>query len=118
MSTIQGLEDYKSKEVQNIVLTYINYLRENFHFEDLDFLVQDITLFGSRITGLSKRNSDLDVMIKYTGNAREDDLFNALNDIKTELKIENIKVDFFPEKIETGVFSRKWKRLPKNYTEF
>jgi hypothetical protein len=52
---------------------------------------------------ISKQNfqnkkSDLDVKIEYTGNAREDDMLNALNDKKTSLKIENIRVDFYPEK--------------------
>ena len=42
--------------------------------------------------------ADRDVKIEYAGNAREDDMLNALNDKKTSLKIENIRVDFYPEK--------------------
>lgn len=106
MIKIQGLEDYKSKEIQNIVLLHINYLKESFHFEDLYFSIQDIALFGSRMSGLAKKDSDLDVKVKYIGDAHEDDLFNSLNDRKTKLKIENIKVDFYPEKIQTGLLQK------------
>lgn len=100
MIIIQGLEDYKPKEIKNIVLLHFNFLRECFYLEDLDFVIQDIILFGSRVLGFAKQNSDLDIKIKYTGEAREDDLFNALNTKKITLIIENIKIDFYPEKIE------------------
>lgn len=99
MSTIQGLEDYNLKNIQAIILSHIDCLRENFHFEDLDFSIKAIVPFGSRVTGFPSEKSDLDVKIQYTGNAREDDLFNALNGKKTNLKIENIRVDFYPENI-------------------
>lgn len=98
MITVQGLEDYSLKDIQDVVLSHIDHLRESFHFEDLDFSIKAIVPFGSRITGHSNKKSDLDVKIEYTGNAREDDMLNALNDKKTSLKIENIRVDFYPEK--------------------
>jgi len=98
MITVQGLEDYSLKDIQAVVLSHINHLRESFHFEDLDFSIKAIVPFGSRVTGFSSRKSDLDIKIEYTGTARGDDLFNALNDKKTSLRIENIRVDFFPEK--------------------
>ena len=101
MNAVQGLEGYKLKEVRNIILSHIDLLRESFHFEDLNFSIQDIILFGSRVTGLPKMNSDLDVKIKYIGDAREDDLFNALNDKREGLRIEGIIIDFFPENIST-----------------
>ncbi len=106
MSKIQGLEDYKPKEIQNIVLSHINYLRESFHFEDLYFSIQDIVPFGSRTSGLAKIDSDLDIKVKYLGDAREDDVFNSLNGRETKLKIENIRVDFYPEKIQTRISTR------------
>ena len=99
MITIQGLEDYRLKDIQDIVLSHVDHLRESFHFEDLDFSIKAIVPFGSRVIGLSSKKSDLDVKIEYTGKAREDDLLNALNDNKTSLKIENIRVDFYPENI-------------------
>lgn len=98
MIKVQGLEDYCLKEIQAVVLSHIDHLRESFHFEDLDFSIKAIIPFGSRVAGFSSKKSDLDVKIEYTGKAREDDLLNALNDKKISLKIENIRVDFYPEK--------------------
>ncbi len=100
MITVQGLENYGLRDIQDVVLSHIDHLRENFHFEDLDFSIKAIAPFGSRVTGLSSKKSDLDVKIEYIGNAREDDLFNALNDKDVGFKIENIRVDFYPEKIQ------------------
>ena len=100
MITIQGLEDYCLRDIQTIVLSHVDHLRKSFYFEDLDFSIKDIVPFGSRVTGFSGKKSDLDIKIEYVGNAREDDLLNALNDKKTSLKIENIRVDFYPERIQ------------------
>ena len=96
MTKIQGLENYKSVEIQNTILSHIDYLREHFYLEDLDFSIQGIIPFGSRILGFPGRESDLDIKIQYIGSAREDDLFNALNNKKTRLNIEDIEVDFYP----------------------
>lgn len=101
MIMVQGLEDYSLEDIQTIVLSHTDHLRESFHFEDLDFLIKAIIPFGSRVAGFPNKKSDLDIKIKYTGNAREDDLLNALNNKKTILKIENIRVDFYPEKLVT-----------------
>jgi predicted nucleotidyltransferase len=98
MIKVQGLEDYRLKDIQNIILLHLDHLRENFHFEDLDFSIKAIVLFGSRVTGLSSKKSDLDVKVEYIGNAREDDLFNALNGKRNRLYIEGVIVDFYPEK--------------------
>ena len=100
MLKVIGLTNYSEIEIQNVVLSHIKNLKEDFCLEDLDFSIQSIQLFGSRIYGKPKKNSDLDIKIKYTGTAREDDLFNALNDRENRLNIENIKVDFYPEKIQ------------------
>jgi len=81
MAKIQGLENYTPVEIQQIVLFHINYLREHFYLEDLDLSIQGIIPFGSRVFGFTDRMSDLDIKIQYTRNAREDDLFNALNNL-------------------------------------
>ena len=107
MSKVAGLTNYSEIEIQNTVSSHIQNLKENLHFEDLDFSIYDIKLFGSRMFGNSKENSDLDVKIKYTGTAREDDLFNALNYKNTRLCIEDIEIDFYPEKLEVKVFPRR-----------
>lgn len=99
MLTVLGLPDYTEMEILSIIHSHIKQLNNELHFEGLDFDIQDIELFGSRIFGQPRKNSDLDVKIKYTGTAHEDDLFNALNDKHKRLFIENIKVDFYTERL-------------------
>ncbi len=97
--TVIGLSHYSEKEIQEIILFHVQTLEENFHFEDLDFSMQGVQFFGSRIFGTPRKKSDLDVKIEYTGTGREDDLFNTLNNKNVKLYIEGIKVDFSPERL-------------------
>ncbi|EKE15677.1 MAG: hypothetical protein ACD_11C00115G0017 [uncultured bacterium] len=97
--TIIGLEDYSISELELCICNHIATLKENFIFEGLDFSIIKIVFFGSRIFGKPKKNSDLDIKIEYIGKAREDDLFNALNDKKYRLYIEDIAVDFYPKRL-------------------
>lgn len=101
MSKIQGLEDYNLEEIQNIVIHHFECLREYMCFEDLDFSVINIIPIGSRVSGHTKKESDFDIKIIYTGDAHEDDMSSALNDKTERLIIENIIVDFFPEKFDS-----------------
>lgn len=98
MSTIQGL-NYCVSKIQVFVLDHIQYLREMYELEGLDFTIIEIIVFGSRVTGNPRRKSDLDIKIIYKGPAREDDLFNALHRKGELLYIDDIKVDFWPERI-------------------
>lgn len=99
MKSIIGLENYSTSEIELSVQQHLNSLKEKFVFEGLDFSISSISFFGSRIYGKPKKKSDLDVKIKYFGKAREDDLFNALNNKNNRLHFENILVDFYPEKV-------------------
>lgn len=99
MSIITGLPDYSEGQIQSIVFSHLQHLKESLFFEDLDFSVQVVRIFGSRVSGKSRNTSDLDIKIRYTGTVREDDLFNALNEINTRLYIEEIRLDFYPEKL-------------------
>ena len=49
MFTATALPDYSEIEIQNIVFLHVRWLKENFHFEDLEFYIQSVQLFGSRI---------------------------------------------------------------------
>jgi predicted nucleotidyltransferase len=100
MLTVLGLLDYSEIEIQSIIQSHIKQLKNELHFEGLDFDIQGIELFGSRIFGKPRNKSDLDVKIKYTGTAHEDDLLNALNDKHKRLFIKNILVDFHTVKLE------------------
>lgn len=73
-------------EIKQIVKSYV--------LDKIDIDIIDIELYGSRIKETAREDSDLDILLEYKGNIREDDLFNILND--DPLYIDDIKVDINP----------------------
>lgn len=92
---INGLS---ATEIEEIVAEYINAkLMEN----DFDASIRGVVLSGSRCRGLEKKQSDLDVVVEYDGDEREDDMFDLLHEDK--FSIGGIRVDINPiSKYETG----------------
>jgi predicted nucleotidyltransferase len=76
----------KISEIKQIVKFYV--------LEKIDIDIIDIELYGSRTKEAAREDSDLDILLEYKGNIREDDLFNILND--DPLYIDDIKVDINP----------------------
>ena len=74
------------REIKQIVKSYV--------LDKIDVDIIDIELYGSRIKESARKDSDLDILLEYKGNIREDDLFNILND--DPLYIDDIKVDINP----------------------
>lgn len=105
MKTIQGLEDYSYKEVCDMVLNHIESALEDngYSAEDLD--VVEIQLHGSRLRGTARPDSDLDAVVEYSGDFREDDLFDLLNE--NPLFIEDIQVDINPIEGSIDSYMRK-----------
>ena len=99
LSESKGLPRSKD-EIIEIIKSHIDYLFTNFELEGLDFDIEKIEVYGSRTTGKDREDSDLDVKLYYSGDAREDDLFNALHREETELDIDGITVDINPVKID------------------
>ena len=60
----------------------------------LDAEIGDVVVAGSRCRGIEQENSDLDVVVVYTGSTREDDLFNMLHE--DSIYIAGIQVDINP----------------------
>ena len=78
-------------EIEEMVEEYVNTkLMEN----DFDAEVVDVVISGSRCRGLEGKQSDLDVVVEYTGDEREDDMFNLLHEDK--LSIGGVPVDINP----------------------
>lgn len=96
--TIQGLEVYSEDEILDIVKSHINSLLINEDVFPEEFTIVDLAAYGSRRRHTAKENSDLDIVVEYTGTMREDDAFNLLN--RENLQIEGIKVDINPIKAE------------------
>lgn len=105
---VQGLEGYSRDEIKSIVTDYINDVMRN---HDIDAEIIGIDIHGSRNRHDARRDSDLDVVVEYSGDIREDDMFNALNGEEDALSIEGIKVDINPiRKEETGNLQDYMKR--------
>ena len=90
---IYGLESYDEKEILKYVREHFEVLREQY---DFDAEIVDMRVIGSRVVGNHDEDSDLDVLLEYKGKAREDGLFNILNDDEDQLFIEGIPVDINP----------------------
>ena len=85
---INGLS---ATEIEEMVEEYVNAkLMEN----DFDASIRGVVLSGSRCRGLEKQYSDLDVVVEYSGDEREDDMFNLLHEDK--FSIGCVKIDINP----------------------
>lgn len=97
---VQGLEGYSRDEIKGIVTDHINDVMRDY---DIDAEIIGMDIHGSRNRHDARLDSDLDVVVEYSGDIREDDMFNALNGEEDALSIEGIKVDINPiRKEETG----------------
>lgn len=97
---IQGLDPdlYTYDEVVDLIKEHINkklYDNDLIHGRDVEIV--EVQLHGSRLRGQAKKKSDLDAVVEYNGDIKEDDLFNILNSRPT-LRIDGIKVDTNPIK--------------------
>lgn len=67
----------------------------------LDVTVEDVIVSGSRCRGLENAESDLDVVVSYSGSERENDLFNTLKD--EHMYFGKVELDINPiNTAETG----------------
>lgn len=109
-TSIQGLDGYTRSDITDSVREYIQQkLEEN----DITANIVGIEIHGSRARGNAKENSDLDVVVEYDGDVREDDMFNILNDDSNDqaLYIEGIRVDINPIRAqETGTLDKYMER--------
>lgn len=60
----------------------------------IDATIVDAVIIGSRCRGLERDSSDLDVVVEFSTNEKEDDLYNAFNE--DGLHIGDVKVDINP----------------------
>lgn len=106
--SIQGLEGYSRKQIKGIVSDHI---RETLSDAGINAEIVGVEIHGSRNRGNAKEDSDLDIVVEYRGDIREDDMFNTLNDAENQLVIEGIKVDINPIRAEeTGTLQDYMKR--------
>lgn len=89
---IQGIENYSINEIESLVKEFAKEKLHDLGYEDVEIV--GVKLYGSRTTGLAHDGSDLDVLLEFKGNIREDVLFNLLNE--EPLEIDGITLDINP----------------------
>jgi hypothetical protein len=109
--TVQGLEDYSYDEVVEIINDFIiDSIWDSGHSAD-DIKLNDIRLNGSRLRNQAKQKSDLDAVVEYDGDIREDDFFSILND--DPLYIDDVRVDINPIKEDLDLYMKKSSNCDK-----
>ena len=66
--------------------------------QDLLIQIGEVMVYGSRCRGTEKTTSDIDIVVEYKGDIREDDLFNLFHE--DEFLLENHKVDINPIQVD------------------
>ena len=93
-SDIQGLENYREGDIEDAIFQDIENKLAEYGYGDEDIEIDSIYLHGSRKRGTAKTDSDLDVVLFYTGEADDVGLFNDLNE--NRLNIDGIEIDVNP----------------------
>lgn len=86
-----SLDGQSAEDIEKTVYAYVQSQIDEY---GLDVEIVDVVVAGSRCRGIEKENSDLDVVVEYTGSTREDDLFNMLHE--DSIYIAGIQVDINP----------------------
>lgn len=82
----QPIDGLGATEIEEMVEEYVNAkLSEN----DFDATVRAVVISGSRCRGLEGKSSDLDVVVEYIGDEREDDMFNLLHEDKLKINLKS-----------------------------
>ena len=86
-----SLDGQSADDIEKMVYAYVQSQIDEY---GLDAEIVDVVVAGSRCRGIEQENSDLDVVVEYTGSTREDDLFNMLHE--DSIYIAGIQVDINP----------------------
>lgn len=84
-------EIFKESDLINIVKEDLKVIIEE---NDLQIEIDDIEIIGSYTRGENTSESDLDVLVQYSGDISDDSLFNIL--AEEHLELNGIKIDINP----------------------
>ena len=102
---IQGLEGYSVEDVKSFVENSIDEILEDAGLSD-DITIKNITVVGSRSRGEAHEGSDLDILVEYEGDFREDALFDILHE--EGLDLEGITIDINPINPHYSFTTEEW----------
>lgn len=117
LGSVQGLENYSEEELIQIVKEKTDEVEVD--LRDLNgewhFRVKQITLIGSRTRAAARDDSDLDVLVEYEGDMKEDTVFNILHE--DPLYVDGILIDINPIRKEESGTTEEWLRKSQKYLE-
>ena len=113
--SIQGLEGYSEEELIQMVREKTDEVEAD--LRDLNgewhFRVKQITLIGSRTRAAARDDSDLDVLVEYEGDMKEDTVFNILHE--DPLYVDGILIDINPIRKEESGTTEEWLKKSELY---
>lgn len=131
MNNLHVVKDFKDKtgemfnnidgrDASDIEADVWNYVSSKIKECKMDAIIVDAVISGSRCRGLENESSDIDVVVEYIGDVREDDLFNILNDVENNGPYEfgGVKVDINPITADqTGTLAEYLPQVEKYLNE-
>ena len=102
-------------EIEETVLCFAQAQLEEMGLEN------EVTLLGARVYGSRTReglytdHSDLDVVLSYTGNIREDTFFNSLNEVG--MSVAGLKLDINPISEEKTGTLEEYLKIAEKYLD-
>lgn len=113
MHSISPIEGYTYSEVIDMVQNDVENILSEEGIDNVEAV--EFWAHGSRMRGNAKEDSDLDVVMFYKGNEKEDSLFNLINE--HELAIDGIKVDVNPIRISNEQDIARYKEKSARYDQ-
>lgn len=112
--SIQGFENYDRKELKEHILEDIlEKLTVGTEMAEDFKVLNGLEIHGSRGRGTARPDSDLDVVMEYEGEAKEDAIFNILNE--DPMYFDGIKIDVNPIRSEQTGTLEKYMVKSHNY---
>ena len=111
---IKGLNNVTTDDI----IDYIKYVIEDIIIEcELNSEVIDYYVHGSRVYGNPRNDSDLDVVLYYKGNMKEDALYNIFHDedYKDQFIYDGIIIDVNPIRDQETGSLKEYIKKDKNY---
>ena len=114
--TLECFQPIGDITVADIEATAYAYVQSVLDDMELGAKVVDVAVSGSRSRGMEEEKSDIDIVVEYAGNIKEDVLFNSLHE--DGLKLGGIDVDINPiTESQTGTMKTYLPQVEQYFIE-